>query len=441
MGTRAPRGRIAAMTVLGTALIVSGVVAAAPAEGADWPQFRGPAGDGVASGADPPVDWSETRNIAWKAAVPGRGRSSPVLLGDRIWLTTAVERGIRRTRIGTDDMQTAEHVAQGAVCIDRADGRILWHVTLFESAKPAPVHWLNSWATPTPVVEPGRVYCDFGAFGTACLDAETGKVLWQQRLPLDHQVGPGSSPVLHRDLLVLVRDGRNAQYVTALDKNTGQPVWKTARPPLQGSDSSLKKSFSTPLVVDGGGRVQMIAPGAQWVVSYDPATGKEIWRARHGNGFSIGTRPVFAHGMAYIGTGCFKAQLWAIRVDGEGDVTGTHVAWKSTRQIPVMSSPVAAGDEVFWVSDDGVACCADARTGEDRWQERLDGKFLASPIVAKGRLYFFSQEGKTVILKAGKQVERLAENPLEGPLVATPAVVDRALYLRTDSHLYRIEKR
>jgi outer membrane protein assembly factor BamB len=265
-------------------------------------------------------------------------------------------------------------------------------------------------------------------------------VIWQQHLRLDHQVGPGSSPVLWQDRLVLVRDGRDAQYVAALDKHTGQTLWKTDRPPIQTSSPNLKKSFSTPLIwTEPDGPVQLIAPGAHWAVAYEPMTGKEIWRVRHGDGFSIGASPVAGRGLVFFGTGCFKALLYAVRADGRGDVTATHVAWKSLRQVPVMSSPILAGDELFWVSDEGMVTCADARSGEILWQERLGGSHLASPILASGRLYVFRQDGTTSVIQAGKSFERLAENRLEGTLIATPAVGERALYLRTDSHLYCLE--
>ena len=437
--------RVGLTTVLRTgvylaALLVLLLVAGPGKAEEAWPLFRGPHGDGTATARKLPLVWSETNNIAWKVPVPGRGRSSPVVLGNRIWLTTALGQGLGRARMGPDDVQTAEHITFEAVCLDRTDGKILWEAPLFDVDKPAPVHKLNSWATPTPVVEPGRLYCDFGTFGTAGVDAKTGKVLWRQRLALDHQVGPGSSPVLWENLLLLVRDGCDAQYVTALDKQTGQTVWKTDRPPINTPTTDLRKAFSTPLLVRSGGRAQMIAAGAHWIVSYDPATGKEIWRARHGQGFSFGSSPVFGHGMALFSTGCFKAELWAIRADGEGDVTSSHVAWKCLRQIPVMSSPALAGDELYWISDEGIACCADVRSGEVQWQERLGGTYLASPLCADGRVYFFGLDGKTTVVKAGRQFEQLAQNHLEGPLAATPALVDRSIYLRTDSHLYRIQK-
>jgi outer membrane protein assembly factor BamB len=406
----------------------------------DWPQFRGPLGDGTAPGANPPISWKADTHIAWKVPVTGRGRSSPVVTGDRIWMTTAVERGVVRTRIGPDDMQVAEHVSLRVVCHDRASGKALWETTLFDVPNPDPVHWLNSWATPTPVVEAGRIYCDFGTFGTACLDAQTGKVLWARQIPIDHQVGPGSSPVLWQDRLVLVRDGRDAQYVMALDKHTGETVWKTDRPPIQASSPNLKKSFSSPLLVKHEQNVQLIAPTAHWTASYDPRTGKELWRIRHGNGFSIGTSPAVGHGLVFFGTGCFKAELWAVRLGGSDDVTGTHFAWKTLRQVPVMSSPVLVGDELYWVSDDGMANCVDARTGAVHWQERMGGPCLASPLAASGRVYFFRQDGTTIVVKSGKEFERLSENALEGTVIATPAFAGNTLFLRTDTHLYRIEQ-
>jgi outer membrane protein assembly factor BamB len=424
--------------------LVAALLAADAAEASGdpgWPGFRGPRGDGTSPATNVPLSWSESNNVAWKVPVPGRGRSSPSVLLDRLWLTTALERGVKRASIYGEDMLTAGHVTLEAVCLDRAHGNILWRAPLFDVDEPAPVHSFNSWATPTPVIEPGRLYCDFGAFGTACLDAKTGKALWKTRLPADHQFGPGSSPVLWSNLLVLVRDGRDAQYVAALDKQTGQIVWKADRPPINADSDYLKKSFITPLLVSSAGRTQLVAPGAHWVVSYDPMSGKELWRARHGEGYSMGSSPVFGHGLAVFSTGFMKAQLVAVRVDGQGDVTATHVAWKTSRQVPAMSSPVLAGDEIYWVSDQGMASCGDARTGEIHWQERLGGLHLASPLYAEGRVYFFAQDGRTTVVKAGKQFEKLAQNRIEGPLVATPAILDGTIFLRTDASLYQIGKK
>jgi outer membrane protein assembly factor BamB len=422
------------MVLLATALMASHADA-----DQNWPQFRGPHGDGTSAARNVPLTWSESNNIAWKVAVPGRGRSSPVVMEDRVWLTTALEQGLIRTNIKSDDMQTAEHVTLQAVCLDAKQGKELWQTTLFEVDKPAPVHWFNSWATPSPIVEKGRLYCDFGTFGTAGLDAQDGKILWRTSLPLDHQVGPGSSPALWGDLLVVVRDGMDAQYLAALDKRTGHTVWKTDRPPINTSRGDLKKCFSTPLLIRSGKGEQLISTGARWIVSYDPSTGKELWRLRHGEGFSNGSCPVFGHGRVIFSTGCMKAHLLAVDAGGTGEIQATNVAWRITQQVPVLSSPTVGGDDIYWVSDEGMASCADAQTGEIYWQKRVGGRTFASPLCAEGRVYFFAQDGKATVIRAGRQFEKLAENQLQGPVVATPAIVDGAIYVRTDTHLYRIQ--
>jgi len=409
---------------------------------ADWPGFRGPAGDGVAAkDANPPVEWSESKNVLWKTELPARGRSSPVILGDRVFVTGARESGVKRAKIGPDDMQTAEQIVLTVACLDRASGKVIWNAVLREIDKPDPVHWLNSWATPTPALEPGRLFCEFGGFGTWCLDPESGKILWEKRIPMDAQVGPASSPVLWRDLLLLVRDGREAQYVAALDKKSGEIVWKTARPPVQVNNANSKKSFSSPLVIEAGGRTQVVAIGPHWLVAYDPATGKELWKLRHGDGYSIGSVPVFGQGTLYVGTGCSRPNLISVKPDGEGDVTSTAINWRVTKGIPMISSPLLGGDDLYWVSDDGVATCAESKTGAVRWQSRLGEGHLASPMYAGGRVYFFGKEGKTTVVKPGAAFERLAENQVEGVVIATPAVAGKSLYLRTDTHLYRLESR
>jgi outer membrane protein assembly factor BamB len=406
----------------------------------EWPTFRGPTGDGVApAGAEPPVEWSESRNVAWKVALPGRGRSSPVIFGDRIFLTFARETNVQRKKIGPDDMQTADGVALGAVCLDRATGRTVWEVTLRELDHPDPVHFLNSWATPTPAIVPGRLFCDFGGWGTWCLDPAKGTGLWEKKIPLDHQVGPGSSLALSGKLLVLVRDGRDSQVVLAVDQATGDQVWRTERPPVKTSHPNAKKSFSTALPIESGGKRQLVAVGPHWVASYDPETGREIWRLRHGDGYSIGSVPVFGNDLLIFGTGCSRPNILAMRVDGTGEQPSTSLTWNSSKSVPMISSPVLLGADVFWNSDDGFLSSADAATGAVRWKTRMGEGTLASPIAAAGRVYFFGTEGKTVVVKPGPAFEALAENKIEGKLIATPAVAGKSLFIRTDTHLYRID--
>jgi hypothetical protein len=409
----------------------------------EWPSFRGPTGDGVApAGAEPPVEWSESRNVAWKIALPGRGRSSPVIFGDRIFVTFAREKNVQRKKVGPDEMQTADAVSLGAACIDRAAGKILWEVPLRDVENPDPVHHLNSWATPSPAIVPGRLFCDFGGWGTWCLDPAQGSILWEKRIPLDHQVGPGSSLALSGKLLVLVRDGRDSQVVLALDQATGEQVWKTERPPVKATTHpNARKSFSTALAIESGGKRQLVAVGPHWVASYEPETGHELWRLRHGDGYSIGCVPVFGKELLILSTGCPRPSIIAMKVDGSGEQSPSSLAWTSQKSVPMISSPVLLGADVYWNSDDGFLSCADAATGAVRWKGRLGEGTLASPIVAAGRVYFFGREGKTVVLKPGPAYEPLAENKLEGTLIATPAVAGKSLFIRTDTHLYKIENR
>jgi outer membrane protein assembly factor BamB len=404
----------------------------------DWPQFRGPTGDGISLATNIPLTWSTNQNVKWKVPVPGRGRSSPVLLGDRIWLTTAFETNVQTFSAGPDRMQRAERVQIGVVCLDRATGKQLYYRELYAVDNPPAVNFFNSYATPTPVAEAGRFYCDFGTFGTACLDANSGEVLWKRQLPLEHFQGPGSSPALYKNLLILVRDGGDQQYITALDTRTGQTVWKTDRPPLSTRVRMFKKSYSTPLVFEAAGKVQMVVPGAQWFVSYDPDTGQEIWRVDNGKGETVAPRPVYGDGLVYLSTGVYrpKPQLWAVRVDGQGDVTATNVAWKLPSSIGFMASPLLLGHELYLLSDDGFVTCVDASSGAILNKVRLGGNYAASPTYAEGRIYCFSREGKTLVLKANKELIVLAENQLDGPVFASPAIVNSAIYLRTDSDLY-----
>ncbi len=414
----------------------------------DWPQFRGPGGEGHATATGLPTRWSETENVAWKVPVKGQGWSSPVVFGKQIWMTTALPvmatpeetaRLLKTLPWNVPSARVARSVTLKAVCLDRTTGRLLRSVTLLEHNEPLYICSVNSFATPTPVVEPGRLYGDFGTMGTACLDTATGRVLWRRHLPIEHQVGPGSSPILDGDRLVLVRDGCDLQYVTALDKRTGETVWKTDRPPIETAYAPYKKAFSTPLLIDAAGGRQMLVFGAKWIVSYEPDSGKPLWRVDTDRSFSNASRPVFGHGLAFFCTAYPQGELFAVKVDGRGDVTDTHVAWIGRKQIPRRSSPLLIGDELYTISDGGVATCFDARTGEIHWAERILGNCSASPIAAAGRIYFFGEDGRTAVLQPGTQFATPIENEIDGRIMATPAIVDGAILLRSDSHLYRIE--
>ena len=375
--------------------------------------------------------------------MPGRGRSSPVLLGERIWLTTAVETNVRTFTAGPSQMLQAEQVVLGVVCLEQRTGRQLYHADVFSVTNPVAINSLNSYATPTPVVEKGWLYCDFGTFGTACLEANTGRVQWQRQFPLDHAHGPGSSPVLCGDLLVLVRDGRDQQYIVALNKFTGATVWKRNRPPLDTPIPEFRKAFSTPLVVELVGRKQLVSVGAQWLVAYEPETGNEIWRVNDLNGESGAPRPVCGRGVIYFSTGVLngRPQLWAVRVNGHGDVTQSHVVWKLTDLLGFMPSPLLVGSELYLLNDEGLVCCLDAADRRVLGRARLGGKYAASPVYADQHIYCCSREGKTTVLEASPALKVLAENQLDGPVFASPAFSGTAIYLRTDTQLYCVSTR
>lgn len=407
-----------------------------------WPQHRGPGGTGSASVLDPPTMWTESEHVIWKVAIPGRGYSSPVAREGRVWLTTAIETNTREEQIGNDPSLVSDHIAIKLIGLDLETGATACDLTLFEIEKPDPIHTMNSYATPTPVVAPDFIYCDFGTYGSACVDTKRGSTVWKTRLEADHQVGPGSSPTVYGNLFIVVRDGRDAQYLAALDTATGDTVWKTDRPPIENVPRDLKKSFSTPTLYRHAGRDHIVVPCAQWLVGYDPATGKESWRAHHGKGFSIAPQPAVGNGMVYYCTGFGGSYLRAVRIGGSGDVTDSHVVWNEKRWVPTIPSPLLLDSELYWVADNGIACCADAVSGEIIWHKSLGGgHYRASPLYAGGKLYFVSVRGKCTILAPGREFTLLAANEIAAgeEVTATPAFVARTMLLRTHSHLYRIE--
>jgi outer membrane protein assembly factor BamB len=395
--------------------------------GETWPEFRGPTADGRSDSHALPITWSETENVVWKTAIHDRGWSSPVIWNEQIWLTTAT----------TDGHQMF------AVCIDRETGKIVHDVKVFDTPNPEHIAEVNSYASPTPAIEASRVYVHYGTYGTACLDTATGAVLWTRRdLNCDHHEGPGSSPILFDNLLICHVDGRDVQYVVALDKATGQTVWKTDRSvDYSPYHYNLRKNFCTPTVIQSGGRLQLVSPGAKAMMGYDPRTGQELWKVRY-HGWSMVPRPLFGHGLLFIINDYERPELWAVRPDGQGDVTDSHVAWTIRRGMPRKPSLLLADDLLYLVNDEGIAYAVEAKTGAEVWRERLDGKYSAAPISANGRMYFFNEDSVTTVIEPGRQFKRLAVNRLDGEqLMASPAAAGQSLFLRTRTHLYRIEQR
>lgn len=380
----------------------------------DWPQFRGPTGQGVSDEKGLPLTWSETKNVRWKVAIPGRGWSSPVIQGDRIWLTTATEEG----------------KSLRAIAVDRNTGAILQNVEVFHLKSAKLTNSKNSFASPTPVVEGDRVYLHFGAFGTACI-TQSGEIVWKTRLEYDNgQHGTGGSPVIYEDLLILSCDGNDVQFVVALDKATGKVRWKKMREGYQ--------AYTTPLVVSLPGGDQVISPGALRAIAYEPRTGKEIWQVKYGEGFSNVPRPVYGVGLVFICTGFQQASLLAIKPDGHGDITKSKIEWRLDRGVPLTPSPLLVGNELYLVSDNGIATCVDAKTGQELWRARLGGNHSASPIYADGKIYFLSEEGESVVIAPGRELKHLATNQLDGPTLASMAVSSGSLFIRSATHLYRI---
>jgi outer membrane protein assembly factor BamB len=409
------------------------VLAAAALLGLQWPEFRGPDGRGHATASGLPLTWSETEHVRWKTAIHGRAWSSPVVLNGQVWVTTATEDGRQLF----------------AVAVDQATGKVLYDLKLFDVETPQYAHPFNTYASPTPTVEAGRVYVTFGSPGTAAIDTATGKVLWTRRdLECNHYRGAGSSPIIFRDLLLLHYDGSDVQYVVGLDKRTGKTIWRTRRSidfqdlgpdgqPM--AEGDMRKAFATPQIITVGGQPLMISMGAKATYAYDPLTGKERWRVEERTNHSASTRPVSAFGLVFLPTGFPKGELLAVRPDGHGDVTKTHVAWRLTRGVPNKPSVLLVGDLLFMTTDAGVASAVDAKTGAVVWTGRIGGTHSASPVYADGRVYFFSEDGKVIVVEAGRSFRILAENQIGDGFMASPAIDGKAFYLRSKTHLYRIE--
>jgi len=413
-------------------LLLATCLAAAPAlafAANEWPTYRGPTADGhAAADARPPVRWSESENVRWKTPVHGKGWSSPVIWDNQVWMTT-----------GTPDARE-----RFVVCLDRETGKVLHDFKLFDDPNPQFHIEFNSAASPTPAIEAGRVYIHFGSTGTACLDTATAKTIWERRdLPCNHWRGAGSSPIIYKDLLIVAYDGYDLQYVLALDKHTGKTVWKTDRNfEYSKDDGDLKKAYSTARVITVNGRDELISPSAEATVAYDPLTGSELWRVIHG-GMNSALRPVYGHGLVFLTTASGGKQLVAVRPGGRGDVTADHIAWNYLRQVPTRSSPILVDDILYFVHDRGALGAVEVKAGKevkrDSDKPRLGTAFTASPIYAGGRLYFFDELGSGVVVKPGRDYAVEATNRLADGCMASPAAVGNALYVRTRTHVYRIE--
>ncbi len=406
------------------------VAFSSPTAAENWTEFRGPTGQGHSSETGLPINWGPRTNVAWNVPIDGHGWSSPIYYNGRLFMTAAVP-----GPSGDQDDQSLR-----SLCLDAKTGKQIWDTEVFDrnivSTKRL-IHSKNGHASPTPVTDGKMVYVHFGTEGTAALTLD-GEIVWKtQELRYKPRHGNGGSPALIGDLVVVTCDGQDVDYVAALDRNTGKLRWKTDRT----VDLGLKFSFSTPLAIEVNGQKQIVCPGTGRVGAYDPKDGKEIWRVNYGDGYSVIPRPVHGHGLVYVCTGWSTPVLLAIRPTGRGDVTDTHVAWQTRRSVPNTPSVLLVGEELYMISDQGIATCMDAKSGRRHWQERLGGEYSASPIFADGLIYFQSENGDTTIVKAGTEFDEVGRNSLNNRTLASFAVADSAFFIRTDRALFRIQKR
>jgi len=421
------------------------LVGSLPSFAADaFPEFRGPRGDGTADAKGLPTQWSETQNIRWKVPVHGKGWSSPVVWGDQVWVTTADEVGGGKLPDSTKGAKEnpITSVSMYALAFDRNTGKLIHDIKLGTQDKPQYCHPFNSYASPTPAIEEGKLYAHFGSLGTWCVDTATGKVVWERRdLKCDHFRGPASSPIIHDGKVYLIFDGVDLDYVIALDKATGKTAWKADRNiKYKSTNPDYWKAYATARVLDVNGKKHLVCPSAECTIAYDPSTGTELWRLTHG-GMNGSARPIMGHGLMYLTSG-HTGKLFAMKAESlAADVAAETALWNAAKNVPSRPSLLLVGDLLFMVSDGGIASCLDARTGSVNWSERIDGEYSSSPLFADGKIYVPNQTGKTFVLEAGKSFNPIGENKLDAGCMASPAAVGDALYLRTKTHLYCIGKK
>lgn len=413
-----------------------------------WSQFRGPNGSGITNNLEVRLVVDPKADALWRTEVAGEGWSSPVTDGKRIWVTTArvteateEQRAEALANVSLAQMKdVAGSVDLLAVCLDAATGRTLHSVELGPVSQPKPIHPMNGYASPTPAISGDRVVVDFGQYGTWCLDNASGEVIWKRILPADDSVGPGSSPVIHGDKVILTRDGMDVQYVAALSLADGSTAWRTDRPPLKATVGEYRKSYSTPVILEVGGITQAIVPGAQWCVAYDADSGKELWRVEHGNGFSVTPMPTVADGKVIFSNGFMGAQLFAIDPSGSGDVTSSHVLWRATRGGSRMSSMVHDGERLYSVSDDGILTALKLSDGSQVYRTRIGGKFSASLFRVGDAVWLANHAGDVTVFRCGETFEKVASYGFDEQIMASPIVIGDDLLIRTAAAIYRFSK-
>jgi len=423
-------------------LALATVASAQEAPAPFWPSKGGPTQNGIVPAAEAvrlPLEWDEAsgKNITWKTPIEGEGHSTPVIGGDHIWFTAATKDGKQQYLYG----------------IDRKSGKVIHHLLMFENPTPEELgNPLNNYAAPSPFLEADALYVHFGTYGTARVDPANGKKVWERRdINARHYRGPGSSPVVHGDLLYLTFDGIDQQFVTALDKKTGATVWKTNRTTDYGDldkdgkptrDGDMRKAYHTPAVFEMGGVEVLVSVGSRAAFGYEAKTGKELWTVRHG-GFNAAIRPLRFENVLVLNTGSERAHTVGIRIDDQmkGDITESHTLWDREKRNASESCSLLVDGRLFQVTRGGVVSCTDAKTGQDIWEDRFEGQHLPSPIAAGDRIYFCNDRGDCTVIRATDKFEVLARNKLADGMTSSPAVADGALFLRSKTALYRIESK
>jgi outer membrane protein assembly factor BamB len=423
-------------------LALATVASAQEAPAPSWPSKGGPTQNGIVPAAEAvrlPLEWDEAsgKNITWKTPIEGEGHSTPVIGGDHIWFTAATKDGKQQYLYG----------------IDRKSGKVIHHLLMFENPTPEELgNPLNNYAAPSPFLEADALYVHFGTYGTARVDPATGKKVWERRdINARHYRGPGSSPVVHGDLLYLTFDGIDQQFVTALDKKTGATVWKTNRTTDYGDldkdgkptrDGDMRKAYHTPAVFEMGGVEVLVSVGSRAAFGYEAKTGKELWTVRHG-GFNAAIRPLRFENVLVLNTGSERAHTVGIRIDDQmkGDITESHTLWDREKRNASESCSLLVDGRLFQVTRGGVVSCTDAKTGQDIWEDRFEGQHLPSPIAAGERIYFCNDRGDCTVIRAADKFEVLARNKLADGMTSSPVAADGALFLRTKTALYRIESK
>ena len=440
------------------ALVTLSVLLAAAPLAANWPQWRGPSGLGVSGESALPTTWSARENIAWIASLGGLGSSSPIIWGDQVFVTS--QAGRARLRAGSHPMLArddatlvarerpiggqreeagpdADRIALIVESFNRADGRRLWEFRIDAQGPFPDLHEKHNLATPTPVTDGERLFVWFGTGQLAALDMRGGVVwtkhLGQEHSPFDVNWGHGSSPILYKDLLILLCDHQSASSLVALEARTGQLRWKADR-------GKARASYSTPLIAPGPNGDELVVNSSERIDAYDPASGKLLWHAEAPVQTPIPS-PVFHDGVIYMTRGYRNSPYLALRPGGRGDVSASHILWRAPGGGSYVSSLVHYDGLLYLTNDVGVLTCADARTGERVWQMRLDGVFFASPVAADGKVYFVSQTGETIVVKAGREAAILSRNDLGERLVASPAISGGQILLRSDARLFAVGTR